>query len=172
MFNPFKKTYSMEEQTMFDFLSQIVLFKKLTSAEMALFLPYLHNREYVENEFIFLRNDPSHALYILKSGRVELSVEIDGALEKLGDLEGHHEFGHSCLIDGQKRLTNAIAKSENTQLYVIPQLNIYDIFESNPLVKAKIMEAMSETYYEYNASLINSYKSSRGFFHLSDVLGQ
>ena len=86
MINPFKKPYTPQEEALFKFLSTVKMFELLTPEEMNLFLPFLFLRKYKEREVVFFRNDPSHAFYIVKSGKVSLNIDIKEKFETLTQL--------------------------------------------------------------------------------------
>ena len=169
MINPFKKTYTLQEQNTFVFLANIKLFSQLNYKQMFLFLPHMHERKYEKNEVVFFRGDPSHALYLLKKGRVSLDIDMYDSFENLTTVGPGTALGESCLLNDTKRLLNALVVSETAEFYVIPQGNIFDIFENSPKVKVKMLEALAEIYNSYNANLFNAYKASGGFFNLSQV---
>jgi len=169
MINPFKKNYTAEEKSIFIFLSGIQLFEKLNNEEMSEFIPYMHERIFQQNEVVFLRDDPSHALYLLRSGEVAMSIEINDNLQELTRLKAVHCFGESCLLEDTKRQLNAIVTSEEALFYVIPQMNILEIFRHNIKLQVKMMEALSRKYHQYNVKLFKSYKSSMGFFELGQM---
>lgn len=169
MINPFKKTFTPQEHNMFVFLANIRLFSNLNYKQMSLFLPFMHERSYVQDEVVFFRNDPSHALYLLKKGEVSLTIDVNETFESLTTVKGGIALGESCLLRDANRLLNAFVSSEKAEFYVIPQDNIFDIFESNIKIKAKMLESLSEIYNEYNTNLFKAYKSSLGFFNLSQV---
>ena len=169
MLKLFKKTYTKEEKEIFEFLSKIKLFKYLTKKEMNLFLPYLYTREYKLNEAVFFRNDPSRALYLVKYGKVSLSLDIEGKLESLTIVKTGQHFGDNALLLNTKRLYNTIIKSEKATLLVISQVSIYEIFEKMPSIKAKIITSFAEQYNDYTRNLFQAYKSSFGFFNLGQT---
>lgn len=169
MINPFKKTFTPQEHNMFVFLAKIRLFSNLNYKQMSLFLPFMHERSYVQDEVVFFRNDPSHALYLLKKGEVTLTLDVNESFENLTTVKGGIALGESCLLRDGNRLLNAFVSSEKAEFYVIPQDNIFDIFESNTKIKAKMLESLAEIYNEYNFNLFKSYKSSLGFFNLSQL---
>ena len=171
MFNPFKKTFSEEEQEKITYLSELFLFDKLTPEEIAVFIPYIYERTYRDQEIIFFRKDPSHPVYILREGRVQINVYINDTFEKLVYIEPGTPFGESCLMKNKVRGANAMVVSDDATFYVIPQVNIFDIFESNIEIRAKMMETLANFYSEIHANIINSYRSSAGFFHLTDLYG-
>ena len=169
MFNPFKKTYSEQEFNKITYLSQLYLFQNLSHEEIATFVPFIYERTYQDKEIIFFRRDPSHALYILKEGKVQINIDIKDTFEKILYIHPDRAFGESCFLKGKTRGANAVVVSEEALLYVIPQVNIFNIFESNVEIKAKMMETLANFYNEIHANMMNSYQSSAGFFHLTDL---
>jgi len=169
MINPFKKTYTPREQDLFLFLTKIPLFSKLNYKQMSLFLPHMHERDFEQNEVVFFRNDPSHALYLLRDGEVSLNIDLDEEFETLTTVRSGAALGESCLLNDTNRLLNAFVTSETASFYVIPQDNIFNIFEGHLKVKAKMLESLAIIYNQYNANLFKAYKSSMGFFNLSQL---
>ena len=169
MFNLFKKSYSKAEMDQFEFLSKVKLFSKLTNAEMAFFLPYTYERDYVSDEVVFFRGDPSNALYIIKSGEVNLNIDLNEGIEQLTRLTVRESFGDNVFLPDTKRIYNAIVQSEKAKIIVIPKINSMDIFEAHPVVMSKILSSMAEMYNEYTENLFAAYKSSFGFFNLGDA---
>ena len=79
--NPFAKKYSLAELDIFRFLNEIPVFSGLSNKEMAEFLPYMYKRTYDQNECVFLRDDPSLAMYLIKNGNIGLSIDIKDSTE-------------------------------------------------------------------------------------------
>ncbi len=169
MINPFKKTFTPKEHEIFVFLTNIKLFSELNYKQLAQFIPHMHTRNYEKDEVVFFRNDPSHALYLLKKGEVLINIDVNDSFESLNKLNGRNSLGESCLLKNSKRLFNAIVTSETAEFYVIPQGNIFSIFEDNVKIKAKMLECLAEIYNDYNSSLFKAYRSSMGFFNLKQV---
>jgi CRP/FNR family transcriptional regulator, cyclic AMP receptor protein len=169
MINPFKKTFTTEELTLFRFLSSVKLFESLSYNEMQQFLPYLYLRTYKADEAVFFRNDPSHALYLIKNGKVTLNIDIYDRFEELTVLQTSDHFGDNSLLDQTNRIYNAIVISESAEIYVIPQVNILSIFSQNVEIKAKMLEALATLYNSYTNNLFKAYKSSFGFFNLGQA---
>lgn len=168
-FNPFKKTFASRELEKLQYFSKIGIFQDLSYDEISLFLPYIHERRYSKDEVVFFRGDPSLALYIIKSGIVSLSLDYQDDLEELTKVGQGTTIGESCMLANTKRLLNAIVFSGSSEMYVIPQLNILEIFENNISIKCKMMESMSKIYHDYNENLFEAYRKSLGFFHLPMV---
>ncbi|QSE98953.1 Crp/Fnr family transcriptional regulator [Fulvivirga lutea] len=169
MINPFKKTYTEREYNIFVFLANMRLFSELNYKQMAHFIPHLHERTYEKDEVVFFRNDPSHALYLLRKGEVSLNIDINDTFEHLTEVKAGNSLGESCLLKKAKRQLNAVVSSEKAEFYVIPQENIRSIFEDNLKIKSKMLEALAEIYNEYNSSLFSEYRAASGFFNLQLV---
>ncbi len=169
MFNPFKKTYEVDELKMLSFLGNLILFSSLTKDERALFLPHLHKRTYAKDEIVFLRNDPAHALYILTDGEVALTLDNEKSVEVITHLDSGSIFGETCILKEKKRLANAVSLSDNSTMYVLPQVSIYDIFASNIKIKVKMLEAAANLYHDVNGDILKTYREAEGFFYMSNV---
>ena len=169
MINPFKKTYSDKELSLFRFLSKIKLFERLTYDELALFTPFMFQRTYVQDEVVFFRNDPSQALYLIKSGSVSLNIDLQDKFEMLSILNKGQAFGDNALLENTRRVYTTVVITERAEIYVIPQVNLHSIFENHANIKAEVMSSLAETYNAYTSNLFKAYRSSFGFFNLGEV---
>ncbi len=167
--NLFKRSFSAEQIAIFEFLKTNRLFASLTDAELDLFLPYLHLRQYKQNEVIFFRNDPAQALYLVKEGKISIEVDIGDKFEPISHIGKTGSLGNSALLRYTKRTYNAFVLSPMAQLYVIPQVNIQSIFERKAIVQAKMLEALAENYNEMFYGLIRTYRTTQGFLEISEV---
>ncbi len=154
---------------LFRFLSRIKLFERLSYKEMALFLPYFYLREYHMDEVVFFRNDPSNALYMVKSGKVGISIDVNEEFEQLSTSKAGTAFGANALLHDTTRVHNAIVISERAELYVLPKVNIIEILENHSVLKSKMMESLAEEFEAFQSDLLKSYRSSFGFFNLSQI---
>ena len=169
MKNPFQRSYSSEEQWVFDFLAEVKIFCTLTHEEKSFFLPYLYLRKYKQDEVIFFRGDPAHALYVIKAGEVDLMLDVDQAFEKLASIQEQQSFGNNALISETKRQYSAIVRSGEAELYVVPHVNINDIFSEKSKIQAKMLSALAGMYEQHVENLYESYRASKGFFSLDLV---
>ena len=169
MINPFKKSYSIKELNLFRMLSRVKPFERLNYEEMAMFLPHLYLREYKLDEAVFFRIDPSNAFYIVKSGKVSLNIDINKDFEVLQVLKSGGYFGHNAFLENSIRVYSAIIISEISELYVLPNVNIMEIFDRRARIRAKMMTSIAELYNEFNHKIFSTYRSSLGFFNLSDA---
>jgi CRP-like cAMP-binding protein len=166
MFNPFKRSYSPEEKELFRFLMRNSLFDQLTESELAAFLPYLHLRSYARNEVVFFRGDPSQALYLISEGEVTLNLDIEETFEELTRLGPAQSFGENALLENTFRTYNAVCTSDKCKVFLIAGTNIWEIFEGDIAIRAKMMTAMAENNNRFSVNLFRAYKESFGFFDL------
>lgn len=154
---------------MFDFLQGIKFFERLRQKEMAKFIPAMHHRKYVRDEVVFFSKDPSQALYLLKKGKVNLTIDIKDNFETIMEVNRGEAFGENSLLENTKRTYTALIDSDEAELIVIPHFAIQEIFDSNPKIKAKMMTSLSEYYNANNQRLFRSYRESFGFFSLRQM---
>ena len=169
MINPFKKSYTSKELNTFRFLSRIKLFERLNYKEMSNFLPYFYLREYKMSEVVFFRNDPANALYLVKSGKISINIDIEEEFELLNVVKSGGAFGESALLADGNRIYTSIIHSERAELYVLPKVNIHEIFEGHSQIRTKMIESLGELYYKNMLNLFKEYKSSLGLFNLSQI---
>lgn len=169
MINPFSKTYDEGQLLMFDFMQGIKFFERLRQKEMARFIPAMHQRKYVRDEVVFFSKDPSQALYLIKKGKVSLTIDIKDNFETIMEVNRGEAFGENSLLENAKRTYTALITSDEAELIVIPHFAIQEIFDSNPKIKAKMMTALSEYYNNNNQRLFRSYRESFGFFSLRQM---
>ena len=171
MIRLFHKSYTEKEINFFRFLSRMKLFEKLTYKEMSSIHPFFYLREYKMDEVVFFRNDPSNALYLVKSGKVSLCLDMKDGFENLQIIKSGTAFGENTLLKLASRQYNAIVTSERSELYVIPKVNLDDILENNSKMKSKMLESLAEMYNDFQLNLFKSYKSSHGLFDLGQTFG-
>jgi CRP-like cAMP-binding protein len=167
--NPFQRSFTDDEKELITFLSAFQLFESLTAKEQSAFFSYLYLRKYKEDEVVFFRKDPSHALYLIKSGKIALLIDQEQDFETLNIISSGQSFGNNSLLDRTQRPYSAIVRSTEAELYVIPHVNIQDIFFNQPRIKAKMLASLGEMYDAYLQDLFHVYRSAKGFFNLNQV---
>jgi CRP-like cAMP-binding protein len=169
MINPFSKTYDEDQLLMFDFMQRIKFFERLRQKEMARFIPAMHHRKYLRDEVVFFSKDPSQALYLIRKGKVNLTIDIKDNFETIMEVNKGEAFGENSLLENAKRTYTALIDSDEAELIVIPHFAIQEIFDSNPKIKAKMMTSLAEYYNTNNQRLFRSYRESFGFFSLRQM---
>jgi CRP/FNR family cyclic AMP-dependent transcriptional regulator len=169
MLNPFSKTYDEEQLRMFDFMQGVKFFERLRQKELSRFLPAMHHRKYVRDEVVFFSKDPAQALYLIKAGKVNLTIDIKDNFETIMEINRGEAFGENSLLENTRRTYTALIASDEAELIVIPHFAIQEIFDSNPTIKAKMMTSLAEFFNHNNQRLFRSYRESFGFFSLRQM---
>ena len=165
----FRRKFSEEEKKLLDFLGKIRLFQGLNDTQKLVFAPYLYLRSYKQNEVVFFRKDPSQALYLLKEGKITLELDIEESFENILELEAITSFGHNALLPNSKRIFNAFVNSPLCYLYVLPQVNVIEVFKRNPEIKAQVLENVAWIHDQNFAKLCQVYRETKGFFELGEI---
>ena len=169
MFKIFKKSYTEKDKFLFSFLRKAKLFENLEDEELIYLLPYIYERKYQRDEVVFFTGDPSHAVYIIKTGIVGLNLDLPDGFEKLMTLRSGGLFGDNAILPETRRTYSSIVETESADLYVIPKVNLEEVMQDHPVIKAKIMSNFAEIYNDYVTKLFKVYRSSVGFFDLNTV---
>ncbi|HEY4182740.1 MAG TPA: DUF1003 domain-containing protein [Kofleriaceae bacterium] len=114
------------------FLKQTRLFATLDDDEREVLAKVIDHKSVKAGTDIFSINEPGDAMYVVKSGKVELHVK-DNAGEKivLNTCEQCDQFGEVSLLDGGPRTAGATAL-EDTELCVIDRDDLLLLFKTRP----------------------------------------
>lgn len=103
---------------------------------------------------IFQEGEPGNCAYIIKHGKVELSILSNGQHLPVAVLEQGELFGEMALIDDSLRSATAIAE-EDTELLVISKKFIEQkIDASDPTVRL-LLQVVMERYRDIHSRLVN-----------------
>jgi|UniRef100_A0A7C4YAD3 CRP/FNR family cyclic AMP-dependent transcriptional regulator len=99
-------------------LDKVILFSSLSKEEKEKILSIAEERRFKPEEKIFNEGDEGDGFYIIKSGKVRISIFLPDVGEELLSLlrEGNH-FGEMAIIEDKPRSASAIADTETVCLY-------------------------------------------------------
>ncbi|MDH5471731.1 MAG: cyclic nucleotide-binding domain-containing protein [Gammaproteobacteria bacterium] len=120
-------------------LSKIPLFYGLSNAELETVLGICKPDSFQNNEIIFNENDPSHSMYIILSGEVDITSVKTGLIYTLHSCD---IFGEIGLITQKTRSANAIAQA-SCKLLRIDHTNFNFLLGTHPRISAVIMKNIS-----------------------------
>lgn len=116
---------------MIQILKQLKIFKNLPDKELQKIADIAIIKEIEKNHIIFNENDMGAELYIILSGKVEISKNLIGKTKKiLSILEKNNFFGEISIFDNKKRSANAIAL-EKTKLLIISKDSFIQLLDTN-----------------------------------------
>lgn len=102
-------------------LNNCSLFREFAEPTLDAIAPLLREITFSEDNVICMKGDPSDGLYIIREGRVEVSVASqDGKVIILGTLGADDVFGEIALLDQSTRTATVTALTEVT-IYQLQQ---------------------------------------------------
>lgn len=141
--NIFRSLINKKDQSKIDVLSGIPIFKDLNKRELRVVTDFLYDRSYEKGEDIFLTDQPGAAMFIIKSGKVQIVVEseVDTATELAVLREGDF-FGEIALLDNSPRSATARALA-NTELLAIFRADLDKLILNEPFIAARVMKQLA-----------------------------
>lgn len=91
-------------------LQSSTLFSRLDETQLAALANKMRSTNYRRNDIIFLKNDPGDSLYLIRSGRVKISITNAEGKDLIINIYSKGEiFGEMSLFDGLPRSADATA---------------------------------------------------------------
>ncbi len=126
------------------FLKSLSLFQELPSRDLGHILAALNTKVYHEGEVLFVEGDPGQALFIIESGRVELSkLDPEGRPQRLIVLGPGDFFGEMALLEQLPRSASATALERST-LHLLARRKMEDLLQHHPLIGVSIMRHLAQ----------------------------
>jgi uncharacterized membrane protein len=123
-------------------LAEVPVFSLLDAEERATLAELMETEHVSKGGSIFRRGDAGDSLYIVLSGRVQLSVEsLEGESIVLGENEHGDAFGEISLLDGGPRTADATAVEDSTLLR-LDRDSLYDLVKNQPHTAIDLLTIM------------------------------
>jgi CRP/FNR family transcriptional regulator, cyclic AMP receptor protein len=123
-------------------LAEIPMFTLLDEAERATLAGLLEVKHYDRGHTIFQFGDAGNALYIVRSGRIQVFVEnTQGEKIVLGENEPGDLFGEISLLDGGPRTANAIV-IDDCELLELDRDGLLQLVRSHPHAAIDMLTVM------------------------------
>ncbi|MFI5349961.1 MAG: cyclic nucleotide-binding domain-containing protein [Elusimicrobiota bacterium] len=121
------------------FLHSLDLFAELKGVELGTIAQALHARTYRAGEVVFVEGDIGRALFILESGKVEISRTGPGGKPVvLYTLVPGEFFGEMALLESLPRSATATA-TEPSRLHLLYRTKLDVLLHANPRIGVAIM---------------------------------
>jgi CRP/FNR family transcriptional regulator/CRP/FNR family cyclic AMP-dependent transcriptional regulator len=133
----------MEPERNASYLKQVDIFANLSDEEIKELMAAVKKRSFRAGEVIFHRDDPGPVLYMIKEGKVKISImspdgqEISLVVFGKGDC-----FGELALLDGEPRSADAIA-IERVECYTLQRTDFHKAIMKNPKIAIQVLEVLS-----------------------------
>lgn len=125
-------------------LRKCLLFRELTNEEFVIIdrIVSSETESYMPGALICQKDSPGESLFMVKSGKVQISLPGDLTNIILAELGPGKFFGEMSLLDKSPRSANVIAL-EQTDIYVLTRNHIAYLIEKESAIAAKMMLALS-----------------------------
>jgi signal transduction histidine kinase len=139
-------------------LSVIKLFEGLDREDIAHIAQDLHAIKITAGKSVICEHEHGDCLYIILSGKVEISKELtendESLMASLKVLEPGDFFGEMSLLDNQPRSANAIAQTD-AQLLLLPKEKFFQLSVSHPTVMFNLIRTLSWRLRDTNQRFID-----------------
>ncbi|MBI2362553.1 MAG: cyclic nucleotide-binding domain-containing protein [Elusimicrobia bacterium] len=121
----------------------LALCEGLSERELGYLLQSFHIRVYNEGEALFLEGDIGRALFIVESGKIELSKHgADGKTQRLAELGTGALFGEMALLEQLPRSASATAVEPST-LMLLYRSKLDEILHYHPRIGVSVMRHLA-----------------------------
>lgn len=125
-------------------LKKQILFSDLTDAELAMMAQKIVVETYAKGKPIFKEGEPTKGIYLLKSGKVEISKNTpDGWKQTLAILTENHIFGELSVIADNKTHGADATAIETTDVYCLKTDDVKAFEKSDTTMMYKIMKTIA-----------------------------
>jgi methyl-accepting chemotaxis protein len=104
-------------------------------------------------DIIFTEGEPGHEMYVILSGKVEISLQLEGKSIMLAQLEEGNFFGEMSLLEGMPRSGTAKAVA-NTQLVLLRQESFRQLMMSDSELAWRVMNGLSTRLRNQNLEFV------------------
>jgi CRP/FNR family transcriptional regulator, cyclic AMP receptor protein len=126
------------------YLKQVPLFAGLEDEDIRELMSVAKRRTFRSGEVIFHREDPGQVLYVIKEGKVKISlISPDGQEISLVVFGKGECFGEFAILDGLPRSADAIAM-EKVECYTLQRSDFHKAIMKNPKIAIQVMEVLSK----------------------------
>ena len=138
-----------------DSLESTSVFGELDDSDLALIRSVAEIRSFTTGETIFREGDAGDGIYVVKSGRVRITVVVgqQGEIMEFSKEGAGAIFGEMAIVDHRPRSASAIADQE-TKAWFIPRDIILSTMERSPRFGSRLMQVVTNRLREFNRQYI------------------
>lgn len=129
--------------TQLAFFRGVPLFHGLTSRQLGRLMQAMQKRSYRNGEILFQEGQVGKAVFIIESGRVELTRRSsNGEARSLGILGPGQIFGEMALLEQLERSATATVVEDGV-VYLLYTATLESLIRNSPLIGVRIMRNMA-----------------------------
>ena len=126
------------------FLDWVYLLDQLTLDERNELSNFCQIRTILKGETLFTEWDEANAMYILKTGAVNIYKTIQGKQTSLGLVQAQEILWEMALfVNDGKRMGSAVA-TEDTEVIILISFSVKRLIEQNAMIMEKIQKIINE----------------------------
>lgn len=126
------------------FLKSLPIFSGLADRDLGCVHQALHSRAYHEGEVLFLEGDIGRALFIVESGRIELTKTAPGGKpQRLAVLGPGDFFGEMALLEHLPRSASAVAL-EQSHVHLLYRTRLESLLHRHPDIGVALMRHLAQ----------------------------
>ena len=134
----------METENGAVYLKQVPLFADLADEDLRELIAVAKRRIFRNGEVIFHREDHGQVLYVIKEGKVKISLISPEGQEISLVVFGKGEcFGEFAILDGLPRSADAVAL-ERVECYTLQRSDFHKAIMKNPKIAIQVLEVLSK----------------------------
>lgn len=123
-----------------DILKSSELFKELDEETLKTLAGLATKKVLLKKNLVIGAGDTSSALYLIKSGKVDVMVTHDDAKEMiLSTLQAGDHFGELSLLDGEPRSVNIVTQGR-CEFIIIHQADFYALLKAHPSLAISVIK--------------------------------
>ncbi len=139
----FRRFFKNEQHSeTLDFFRGVPLFHSLSSRQLARVMLAMQPRFYRTGEMLFEEGHVGKAVFIMKSGKVELSRNANGQQRTLGILGPGQMFGEMALLEQMKRTASATVV-EDGDVFLLYTATLDALIREHPEIGVKLLRNMA-----------------------------
>ena len=124
------------------FFRSVPLFHGLSSRHLGRVMLALQSRQYQAGEVLFEEGQVGKAVFVIKSGKVELARRVGSKDRSLGILGAGQMFGEMALLEQMKRTASAKA-IEDGEIYLLYTATLDGLIREHPSIGVKLLRNMA-----------------------------
>ncbi len=110
-------------------------------------------KTYFDGEFIFKEGELGNTMYVIQSGKVDITKETGKEGLTIATLGAGDIFGEMSLFDKMPRSANAVAHGE-ANILSVDKKKLFSMIDRDPTMVFKLLETMSQRIRKLNGELI------------------
>jgi CRP-like cAMP-binding protein len=134
------------KKDMFSFRN-VKLFENLTDEELTIVAKELREKDYAANVRVVEEKSIGDELFIIKQGKVEITLTRDESVLVLAELGNYSFFGEMAVLTEKER-SASVTTIEPSTFFILKRNKLLSLIDSHPRIASQIFKALAEVLSE------------------------